>query len=835
MLTFDVKRKINTLRDILVGKVPDPKAQVEQITIALIYKFMDDMDIEGLEFGGTRQFFTGEYEKYAWTEIMKPENSGQQRALLYAEGIEKMTTNPNLPQLFRDIFRGAYIPYRDPDTMNMFLKEVNDFSYDNSEDLGNAFEYLLSIMGSQGDAGQFRTPRHIIDMMVEIVDPKKNETILDPACGTAGFLISAYRHILAQNKDENGNSTLTADDRKRLTENFAGYDISPDMVRLSRVNMYLHHFTKPKISEYDTLTSEEKWDDCYDVILANPPFMTPKGGIMPHSRYRVKAKRSEVLFVDYIAEHLNPTGRAAIIVPEGIVFQSANAYKELRKYLVEDGLLYAVISLPAGVFNPYSGVKTSILLIDKSFAKLKDEILFVKLNNDGFDLGAQRREIEGSEIPEIICIIQKYHSDLEARTSDEKIIQHPLVTIANKNRVAEQDYILVGERYKVDKPLDTSYPVVQLSDICQINAENKNPALAFGNDEFIYIDISSVENGTGRVNFSNKIKGIDAPSRAKRAIKNGDILFSTVRPNLKAYGYIEREDCSCCVASTGFAIISAKSMVLSKYVYYMLYSKPVQLQLESMMGKGAYPSVNQKDVSQIQIPLPPVSVQEAMVASLDNYQKIIDGAKQVVDNYKPTIQYDPSWNKTKVGDVVEFISGVTLSVGECEDTNGIPLITIADITEDGYIKTDEIRKVLTDKKVNYLQKGDLLFNWRNGSKNLVGKTALFDIDGDYIFASFLLGIRPNTQRILSEFLWIVLNQYRVEGRYMKFMRQNVNGLFNREELKDVEIPCPPLDVQKRVVDRIFNEIRLVLQNKQLMSIFAQKSKNKLSQVWGEKQ
>ena len=835
MLTFDVKRKINTLRDILVGKVPDPKAQVEQITIALIYKFMDDMDIEGLEFGGTRQFFTGEYEKYAWTEIMKPENSGQQRALLYAEGIEKMTTNPNLPQLFRDIFRGAYIPYRDPDTLNMFLKEVSDFSYDNSEDLGNAFEYLLSIMGSQGDAGQFRTPRHIIDMMVEIVDPKKNETILDPACGTAGFLISAYRHILAQNKDENGNSTLTADDRKRLTENFAGYDISPDMVRLSRVNMYLHHFTKPKISEYDTLTSEEKWDDCYDVILANPPFMTPKGGIMPHSRYRVKAKRSEVLFVDYIAEHLNPTGRAAIIVPEGIVFQSANAYKELRKYLVEDGLLYAVISLPAGVFNPYSGVKTSILLIDKSFAKLKDEILFVKLNNDGFDLGAQRREIEGSEIPEIICIIQKYHSDLEARTSDEKIIQHPLVTIANKNRVAEQDYILVGERYKVDKPLDTSYPVVQLSDICQINAENKNPALAFGNDEFIYIDISSVENGTGRVNFSNKIKGIDAPSRAKRAIKNGDILFSTVRPNLKAYGYIEREDCSCCVASTGFAIISAKSMVLSKYVYYMLYSKPVQLQLESMMGKGAYPSVNQKDVSQIQIPLPPVSVQEAMVASLDNYQKIIDGAKQVVDNYKPTIQYDSSWNKTKVGDVVEFISGVTLSVGECEDTNGIPLITIADITEDGYIKTDEIRKVLTDKKVNYLQKGDLLFNWRNGSKNLVGKTALFDIDGNYIFASFLLGIRPNTQRILSEFLWIVLNQYRVEGRYMKFMRQNVNGLFNREELKDVEIPCPPLDVQKRVVDRIFNEIRLVLQNKQLMSVFAQKSKNKLSQVWGEKQ
>jgi type I restriction enzyme M protein len=129
-----------------------------------------------------------------------------------------------------------------------------------------------------------------------------------------------------------------------MTENFAGYDISPDMVRLSRVNMYLHKFTKPKIYEYDTLTSLERWDETYDVILANPPFMTPKGGIIPHNRYRVPAKRSEVLFVDYIAEHLNPTGKAGIIVPEGIVFQSAGAYKSLRKFLVDDGLLCCDLS-----------------------------------------------------------------------------------------------------------------------------------------------------------------------------------------------------------------------------------------------------------------------------------------------------------------------------------------------------------------------------------------------------------------------------------------------------------------------------------------------------------
>lgn len=817
MLTFDIKRKINTLRDILVGKVPDPKAQVEQITIALIYKFMDDMDIEGLEFGGTRQFFTGEYEKYAWTEIMKPENSGQQRAFLYAEGIEKMATNPNLPQLFRDIFRGAYIPYRDPDTLNMFLKEVSDFSYDNSEDLGNAFEYLLSIMGSQGDAGQFRTPRHIIDMMVEIIDPKKNETILDPACGTAGFLISAYRHILAQNKDEDGKSTLTADDRKRLTENFAGYDISPDMVRLSRVNMYLHHFTKPKISEYDTLTSEEKWDDCYDVILANPPFMTPKGGIMPHNRYRVKAKRSEVLFVDYIAEHLNPTGRAAIIVPEGIVFQSANAYKELRKYLVDDGLLYAVISLPVGIFNPYSGVKTSILLIDKSFARLKDEILFVKLNNDGFDLGAQRREIEGSEIPEIIRIVQKYHADLEPQTADNDILHHPLVTIASKERVAEQDYILVGERYKVDKSLDTTYPVVPLSDICEINAENKNPTLAFGDDEFIYIDISSVENGTGKVDFSNKIKGTDAPSRAKRAVKKGDILFSTVRPNLKAYGYVEREDCDCCVASTGFAVISAKSMVLSKYVYYMFYSEPVQTQLSSMMGKGAYPSVNQKDVSQIQIPLPSLSIQEDFVAELDSYQKIIDGARQVVENYKPSIPISSSWEVIPLRNLCENLDSKRIPITSSDrETGDVPYYGASGIVD--YVK-------------DYIFNEPLLLISEDGANLLARSTPIaFSISGKTWVNNHAHVLKFNniyTQRFVEFYInQVDISQYITGAAQPKLSQANLNKIC---------IPCPNIEVQEKIVREIESVIHIMEQNKRLIAIFEQKMADKISEIWGEKQ
>jgi type I restriction enzyme M protein len=215
---------------------------------------MDDMDKEAQELGGKASFFTNGYEKYAWTKIMDSKTKRAGSLEIFMLKPYPIKPKPHLPQLFRDIFKDAFLPYRDPETLNLFLKEINEFTYDHSEDLGDAFEYLLSILGSQGDAGQFRTPRHIIDFIVEAVDPQKEETVCDPSCGTAGFLISAFQHIISENKDKQ----LTPDERENLMNHFVGYDISPDMVRLSKVNMYLHHFPNPTIYEYDTLTSEEK-------------------------------------------------------------------------------------------------------------------------------------------------------------------------------------------------------------------------------------------------------------------------------------------------------------------------------------------------------------------------------------------------------------------------------------------------------------------------------------------------------------------------------------------------------------------------------------------------
>lgn len=830
MLTFDVKRKINTLRDILVGKVPDPKAQVEQITIALIYKFMDDMDIEGLEFGGARQFFTGEYEKYAWTEIMKPENSGQQRALLYAEGIEKMTTNPNLPQLFRDIFRGAYIPYRDPDTLNMFLKEVSDFSYDNSEDLGNAFEYLLSIMGSQGDAGQFRTPRHIIDMMVEIVDPKKNETILDPACGTAGFLISAYRHILAQNKDEDGKSTLTADDRKRLTENFAGYDISPDMVRLSRVNMYLHHFTKPKISEYDTLTSEEKWDDCYDVIFANPPFMTPKGGIMPHSRYRVKAKRSEVLFVDYIAEHLNPNGRAAIIVPEGIIFQSSNAYKELRKYLVNNDLLYAVISLPAGVFNPYSGVKTSILLIDKLFSKFKDEILFVKLNNDGFDLGAQRQPKKGSEIQEIVRIVKKYHADLDPQIADDEIIHHSLVTIATKEQIAEQDYVLVGERYLSNSMPEGKYKMVSLGDKSLFRVESGGtpssniPEYWDGNIRWAtLVDLPAANLITELKDTERTISPLGLEKSSAKLLPAGTVLVST-RATIGRVAIAECETAT----NQGFKniIVIDDTKVSNRFVAYMMTA--LADRMASLASGGTFKEISKSNFLTLSIPLPPLEKQEQIVAELDGYQKIVDAAQQIVDTYKPTIRIDPTWEKVKLGDICNLTYGYT---DTAKESGSARFVRITDIDEKGMLRDENKRYVdlIEQNNTFLLHRGDLLVA-RTGAT--FGKTLYFDTDEIAVFASFLIKLEL-PEYIDHYFYWVFAQTQNYWDQANGLVSGGAQPQFNANAIKQLLIPIPPLDIQKSIVKQAKEELKIIDANKKLISIFKQKIADKISEVWGE--
>lgn len=833
MLDTDTKRRIDTARDILVGKVPDPKSQVEQITIALIYKFMDDMDAESEELGGLRSFFAGDFARYSWAKLMRSGLGGHETLNLYAEAIARMPENPGVPALFRAIFKNAYLPYRDPETLRIFLKVIDEFSYDHSERLGDAFEYLLSVLGSQGDAGQFRTPRHIIDFMVKIVDPKKDEKVLDPACGTAGFLISSYKHILASNKDEKGESTLTPDEKGLLARNFTGYDISPDMVRLSLVNMYLHGFVDPHIYEYDTLTSQERWNEYADVILANPPFMSPKGGIRPHNRFSVQSKRSEVLFVDYMAEHLKPNGRAAIIVPEGIIFQSQGAYVQLRKMLVDDYLV-AVVSLPAGVFNPYSGVKTSILILNKELAKRSSTIGFFKVENDGFGLGAQRRAIEANDLPMVESDIKKYLQSLKNFKMLDAFSSSLGQVVAKDKIEKDGNFSLSRERYQIDKASQANFPNVPLVEICDINSETKVPDKHYPHSFFNYIDISCIENESGKFLGAKKIFADEAPSRARRAVKQDDVLISTVRPNLKAFTLLADVP-DRAIASTGLAVLrSKKDRLLPGFLIHALRHEKSVSQMVSMSGKGAYPSINQANIETIHIPLPPLEVQKEIVAEIEGYQKVIDGARAVLDNYQPFIPIESNWPIVSLAESTDFISGYAFKSDDMASSianiSYRPVVKIGNVGRDGQLDMSVAQYHAFDTYLDryVLHVGDIVMAMTGAT---VGKVAVVKQDG--LLLNQRVGVLRAKPAVLQNYILYLLFSSSFYNFCQRTAGGGAQGNIAPKDILQYKIPLPPLSTQHAIVSEIEAEQKLVDANRELIARFEKKIQAVLARVWGE--
>jgi type I restriction enzyme M protein len=830
LLDTDTKRRIDTARDILVGKVPDPKSQVEQITIALIYKFMDDMDAESEELGGKRKFFTKGFARYGWAKLMDRRLGGHEMLGLYAEGIAKMPENPGIPPLFRDIFKNAYLPYRDPETLKAFLKIIDEFTYDHSERLGDAFEYLLSVLGSQGDAGQFRTPRHIIDFMVEIVDPKKTETVLDPACGTAGFLISSYKHILRANTNLKGHSTLTPDQRARLARNFKGYDISPDMVRLSLVNMYLHGFTDPHIYEYDTLTSQERWNEFADVILANPPFMSPKGGIKPHKRFSIQAKRSEVLFVDYMAEHLTPTGRAGIIVPEGIIFQSQGAYKDLRKMLVETALV-AVVSLPSGCFNPYSGVKTCILILDKSVARLSDSIAFFKVENDGFGLGAQRRAIEKNDLPQVQAELQEYLQALRSRQPTAGL-QPTCGLIVPKGRIAANgDYNLSGERYRERGATKQRFRPVKLGTICKPEYGFTASAEDTGDTRFVRItDIAP--NGRIRKDDPKFIK-LTHESEPYLLTK-GDLLVARTGATFGKTMLFD-EQYPAVFASYLIRLRFPQKNLLPEFYWSFAQSEEYWEQARNLATGGGQPQFNGNALAQIRVPLPPLDVQKEIVAEIDGYQKVINGARAVLDNYRPHISTQPGWPMAEIG---ELCCGIQygLSVPLNTEHSGFKTFRMNELVEGRCVDRGDMKcaEIPADEFEKYrLTRGDILFN-RTNSFEHVGRTGIFDLKGDYCFASYLIRLTIADGKADPFFVNAFMNSESFQQGIKQFATRAIGqSNINAKSLAGYPIPLPPLATQQAIVAEIEAEQALVAANRELIARFEKKVQATLARIWGE--
>jgi type I restriction enzyme M protein len=846
MLDSETKRRIDTCRDILVGKVPDPKSQVEQITIALIYKFMDDMDLEAEELGGERRFFTKDYERYRWATLVAPGVSGQEMLNIYSEALTKMVENERLPVLFRDIFRNAYLPYRDPETLRTFLREINSFTYDHSEKLGDAFEYLLSVLGSQGDAGQFRTPRHIIDFMVEIIDPQKTEVIMDPACGTAGFLISAYKHILKQNSTHvmkgNGNGAetdaaeqalespmrypgdlLQPEDRARLARNIKGYDISPDMVRLSLVNLYLHGFADPKVEEYDTLTSEDKWTEMADVILANPPFMSPKGGIKPHTRFQVQSKRSEVLFVDYIAEHLTPNGRAAIIVPEGIIFQSQTAYVALRKMLV-DNHLAAVISLPAGVFNPYSGVKTSILILDRAVVKSSQHVAFFKIENDGFALGAQRKAVKGSQLAQVKAELGAWLQ--VAWTGDGDGLESDLgFTVPREDVAAGGEYVLSGERYKSADAKTSHWPLHPIGELCDlINGR------AFKPDDWEdaeggglpIIRIQNLNNPNASMNYYS------GEVRDRFIVENGDLLFSWSGSRGTSFGAHLWKGPRAILNQHIFNVKFDESRADKMYLLRILNAVVDQVE-DNLHGGVGLVHITKGNLEKIEIPLPPLEVQREIVAEVEGYQRVIDGARAVLDNYRPHIPVDPEWPVVPLEELCLIQRGKFSHRPRNEPRfygGKYPFIQTGDVVRAGGGKVTFTQTLNEDGlAVSKLFEPPVVLVTIAAN---IGDTTLLDFPA--CFPDSVVGLTP-LEGVNAAYLELMMRTQR--EHLNRIAPQAAQKNINIEILKTLSLPRPDIETQQSIVAEIEAERAFVNGNRDLVARLEKKIDAAIARVWGE--
>ena len=471
MITGELKNKIDALWDIFAaGGLVNPLEVIEQITYLMFIHDLDDSDNirakESAMLGLSYQSIFVEEVKIGERTI---DGSQLKWSVFHDFPADRMYSVmqewvfPFIKTLHSDKHR-AYSKYMDDaifkvNTPLMLSKIVDamDEIYSMMEELhqtdirGDVYEYLLSKIAQSGVNGQFRTPRHIIHMMVEIMDPKPTDFICDPACGTSGFLVTSGDYLREKYKKE-----VLLDKQNRnhfMNDMFHGYDMDRTMLRIGAMNMMTHGVENPFIEYRDSLSDQNPDKEMYSLILANPPF---KGNLdidtVSTDLLKVcKTKKTELLFLALFVRMLKIGGRCACIVPDGVLFGSSNAHKAIRKEIVENQRLEAVISMPSGVFKPYAGVSTGILIFTKTDNGGTDQVWFYDMTADGFSLDDKRTEIKDNDIPDIISRFKNLEAEKDRKRTDKSFM-------VSKKEIADNDYDLSINKYKEVEYVAVEYP-----------------------------------------------------------------------------------------------------------------------------------------------------------------------------------------------------------------------------------------------------------------------------------------------------------------------------------------------------------------------------------------
>ena len=495
MLNTTLKSSISRLWDkFWSGGISNPLTAIEQISYLLFMKRLDELDIKkkhDSEFTGEayESIFKGKNEQLRWSHFRQMEG-GEMLTHIQTKVFPFLKTLGTEESHFAKHMGNAVFIISKPtllvEAVSIIDEIFEEISKQESEGQGfqdtqgDLYEYLLSEITSAGKLGQFRTPRHIIQLICELVDPKLGDTICDPACGTGGFLLGAYQHIITahtskenRKTDENGLTRGLLGDKltnekqwEHLKEKtFYGYDMDESMVRIGLMNLMMHGISSPNIGQTDTLSKKYNEDSHFDVIMANPPFKgsIDKGDI--NESLSLNTTKTELLFINRIINSLKIGGRAGMIVPDGVLFGSTNVHKQARKMLLTDCELQGIISMPSGVFKPYAGVRTAILIFVKGGET--EKVWFYDMQSDGFSLDDKRTKINGGgDLPDIVEKWNKRKKQTE-NNRDSKFFW------VDKKEIEKNDFDLSINRYKETEYEEVKYedPKVILAKIDKLEEE----------------------------------------------------------------------------------------------------------------------------------------------------------------------------------------------------------------------------------------------------------------------------------------------------------------------------------------------------------------------------
>jgi len=454
MITGEIKSKIDRIWDTMwAGGIANPLSVIEQLTYLLFIKRLDELHtLKESKASRTKKpiedpIFSSEQDGLRWSRFkdQAPEtmfNTVRDKVFPFMKTLGQTGDEGEEGSTYSQHMKDALFMMPTPRVLANVVDQLDSIDMADRDTKGDLYEYMLGKIASAGQNGQFRTPRHIIKLMVDMCAPTPKDVICDPACGTAGFLVAASEYLT----DHHGDAIYkSAASRKAFNEEtFHGYDFDTTMLRIGSMNMMLHGVENPDIRYKDSLAEADETDEeKYSLILANPPFA---GSLDYESTAKdllqiVKTKKTELLFLALFLRLMQIGGRAAVIVPDGVLFGSSNAHKTLRKMLVEDQKLDGIISMPSGVFKPYAGVSTAIVLFTKTNSGGTDHVWFYDMQADGFSLDDKRTEQDKNDLPDILARWKK-------RTGEGKRKRTEQSFLVPKSEIAENDYDLSINRYK---------------------------------------------------------------------------------------------------------------------------------------------------------------------------------------------------------------------------------------------------------------------------------------------------------------------------------------------------------------------------------------------------